>query len=72
MNVTIIEDESLSVEHLQRMLQRVDANIIVDAAYDSVKESVEAFKKGISSDLLFVDIHLADGLSFEAIFLSFR
>lgn len=65
MNAIIIEDEKLSAEHLTTLLQRIDPDIRVVATFDSVKKSVEAFKKGITADVLFADIHLADGLSFD-------
>lgn len=65
MDVIIIEDEKLSAEHLSDMLLKVDSSIKVLAVYDSVKKTVQAFKSGIGANLLFVDIHLADGLSFE-------
>ena len=65
MKAIIIEDEKLSAEHLVTLLNRVDASIEIVATFDSVKKSVEEFKKGIKADLLFVDIHLADGLSFD-------
>ena len=65
MNAIIIEDEKLSAEHLSNLLKRIDTSIKVIANYDSVKKSVEAFQKGIKADVVFVDVHLADGLSFE-------
>jgi DNA-binding LytR/AlgR family response regulator len=65
MNAIIIEDEKLSAEHLGHLLKRIDVNIQVLANYDSVKKSVAAFEKGVKADVLFVDVHLADGLSFE-------
>lgn len=65
MNVIILEDEKLSAEHLTMMLHRIDKNIVVTHIFDTVKASVEAFHQGLKADLLFVDIHLADGLSFE-------
>ncbi len=65
MNVIIIEDESLSAELLQRMLKKIDSSIRVLTVLDSVKKSVEAFKNGVDADLIFLDIHLADGLGFE-------
>jgi DNA-binding LytR/AlgR family response regulator len=65
MNAIIIEDEKLSAEHLVNLLKRIDTSIDVIATYDSVKKSVEAFQKGVKADVVFVDVHLADGLSFE-------
>lgn len=65
MKVIIIEDEQLSAEHLANLLKKADSNIEVTAVFDSVRRTVEAINKGAAPDLLFVDIHLADGLSFE-------
>lgn len=65
MKVIIIEDEKLSADHLVTLIKKADPTISVIAKFDSVKKSVEEFKKGLKADLLFVDIHLADGLSFD-------
>jgi DNA-binding LytR/AlgR family response regulator len=65
MNAIIIEDEKLSAEHLSNLLKRIDSAIEVIATFDSVKKSVDAFQRGIKADVLFVDVHLADGLSFD-------
>ena len=65
MKAIIIEDEKLSAEHLILLLKKIDASIEIIATYDSVKKSIEAFNKGVKADVLFVDIHLADGLSFD-------
>ena len=65
MKVVIIEDEKLSAEHLTLMLQRVDSNIEIVGYFDTVKGTLAAFKTEIQTDLIFMDIHLADGNSFE-------
>ncbi|MFI5151589.1 MAG: LytR/AlgR family response regulator transcription factor [Bacteroidia bacterium] len=65
MNVIIIEDEKLTADHLNTMLHKLDTSIRVVAVYDSVRSTVEAFKKGMTADLLFMDIHLADGSGFD-------
>lgn len=65
MKVIIIEDERLSAEHLTRLLGRIDHTIEVIGYYDSVKRSITELKKQTPCDLLFVDIHLGDGISFE-------
>ena len=65
MKVIIIEDEMLSAEHLELLLKRIDSEISIIGIFDSVKKSITEFEKGLKADLLFVDIHLADGLSFE-------
>ena len=65
MKAVIIEDEKLSAEYLAGLLNRVDDSIEIIATFDSVKRSVEEFRNGLKADLLFMDIHLADGISFE-------
>lgn len=65
MNVVIVEDEKLSADHLTLLLHKIDDNIQVIKYLDTVKATVQAFKEGLQADLLFLDIHLADGNSFE-------
>ncbi len=65
MKVIIVEDERLSAEHLSLLLQKVDSTIKVIGQFDTVKGTIAAFKSGMSADLIFMDIHLADGNSFE-------
>jgi len=65
MKVVIIEDENLSAEHLSLLLNKIDKSIEVVKYIDSVKGAINFFKEGISLDLIFLDIHLADGNSFE-------
>lgn len=71
MKAIIIEDEVLSATHLKRLLQRIDPGIEILGVFDSVKTSVDYLKQGVSADLIFLDIHLSDGLSFE-IFQDFQ
>ena len=65
MNVIIIEDEHLSAEHLSTLLKKIDKNIEIIGTSDSVKKSIKLLSETSNVDLLFVDIHLADGLSFD-------
>ena len=65
MKIVIIEDENLSAEHLTNLLQKIDLSIAVVNYFDTVSASVAAFNEGLSADLIFMDIHLADGNSFE-------
>jgi DNA-binding LytR/AlgR family response regulator len=65
MKVAIVEDEKLSAEHLALLLQRIDSSIEVVRYLDTVKGTVKALQEGMEVDLLFLDIHLADGNSFE-------
>jgi two-component system response regulator LytT len=63
MNVIIIEDEKPSARRLQRMLQRLDVNVSI--MLNSVEESIVWFSNNPHPDLIFLDIQLSDGLSFE-------
>ncbi len=65
MNVIIIEDEILNTEHLTILLKKIDKTIEVISTVDSVKKSIQLLSEKPNVDLLFVDIHLADGISFD-------
>ncbi len=65
MKVIIVEDEKPSAEHLANMLQRLDKSIEVVQYFDTVVAIVQAFQMGLEADLLFLDIHLADGNGFD-------
>ena len=65
MRVVIIEDESLAAEKLQRLLNKVDSNIEVLQILESVEESINWFSQNKIPDLIFMDIQLDDGISFE-------
>jgi two-component system, LytTR family, response regulator len=63
MKVLIIEDEKPAARRLQRMLQRQE--VAVDEMLHSVEEALQWFKNNEHPDLIFLDIQLSDGLSFE-------
>ncbi len=63
MNVIIIEDEKPSARRLQRMLGTLE--IETNTMLHSVEEAIAWFKKNTHPDLIFLDIQLSDGLSFE-------
>lgn len=63
MNVIIIEDEKPAARLLQRKLQKMD--IKADTMLHSVEEAVGWFSNNEHPDLIFLDIQLSDGLSFE-------
>ena len=66
MNVVIVEDEQLAVERLEQLLKGIDPTIQVLSSIDTVKEAAEFLSTHIDSiDLVFLDIQLADGKSFE-------
>jgi len=63
MRVIIIEDEKPSARRLQRLLSAIDIN--AEVMLHSVEESIEWFQNNAHPDLIFLDIQLSDGLSFE-------
>ncbi len=65
MNVLIIEDEHLTAERISSLLVGIDPAIKVLAILDSVRSAVRWFTSHESPDLVFMDIQLADGLSFD-------
>jgi len=63
MTTLIIEDEKPAARLLQRKLEKLD--IAVETMLHSVEESVHWFTNNQHPDLIFLDIQLSDGLSFE-------
>lgn len=64
MKVIIIEDEALASERLKKMIHTFDKSIEVVAQLESVEESIEWFQNNPHPELIFLDIHLEDDLSF--------
>lgn len=65
MKILIIEDEMLAAQALQKILGEVSPGIEVLGVIETVEESIEWFGNNDMPDLLFMDIHLADGSSFS-------
>ncbi len=66
MKVVIIEDEQIAIRQLQRLLSRGDPSIEVIQTLQSVRAAVEWLNaNGDRIDLIFLDIQLTDGLSFQ-------
>lgn len=65
MKVVIIEDEKPAAEKLRKALLKADTNIAVEAVLDSIQSASAWFKSHEIPDLLFMDIELSDGLSFQ-------
>jgi len=63
--VVIVEDELLTAEDLAEMLLKLPEGIEVVKLLTSVSEAVTYFKQNNSPDLIFCDIQLGDGFSFE-------
>ncbi|WP_247237497.1 LytTR family DNA-binding domain-containing protein [Telluribacter sp. SYSU D00476] len=72
MNVVILEDERLTAQRLESLLKKYDSTIKVVATLPSVEKAVDWFRQQESDqsapvDLVFMDIHLQDGLAFRVI-----
>ncbi|MEM9686935.1 MAG: LytTR family DNA-binding domain-containing protein [Bacteroidota bacterium] len=63
MNVIIIEDERPSARRLTRMLAKL--GVTVNHMLHSVEEALQWFQNHSHPDLIFLDIQLSDGLSFD-------
>ncbi len=65
MTSLIIEDESIAAQQLQRLLLDADPAMTLLPVLQSIEESVEFFQQHPAPDLVFMDIHLADGSAFR-------
>ena len=65
MKVIIIEDETPAANRLTKLLHTINDDIEVIKRLDSVASAVSCFETAPNVDLIFMDIQLADGLSFD-------
>lgn len=65
MNALIIEDELIAAQALQRLIAEATPQVEVTGILQSVEETVEYFSQSNRVELVFMDIHLADGLAFH-------
>ena len=65
MRIVIIEDEQLASEKLERYLLKYDASITIAATITSILDAVNWLEMNADYDVVFMDIQLTDGLSFE-------
>ena len=64
MKVIIVEDEKFARENLIQLITDIEPGIEIQGTFDSVEDSSEYLSEN-QPDLIFLDIHLADGLSFS-------
>lgn len=64
-SIVIIEDEKPAIEKLKHLLASTGESISVVKILGSVEESVNWLTDNPSPDLIFMDIQLSDGISFE-------
>src|SRR3954471_15694620 len=67
MKVVIVEDEIPAVEKLRQTLLELPFSIEIIKELASLKEALPWFQNNPLPDLIFMDIELSDGLSFELI-----
>ena len=65
MKVVLVEDEIAASENLSYLLETIDPSIEILTVLDSVAAGISYFSEHNEADLVFMDIHLADGISFE-------
>lgn len=65
MQILIIEDELRAASQLQKLLNKSSLDFQLLDVIDTVEDAVLWFKKNTTPELVFMDIQLADGLSFE-------
>ena len=65
MKAVIIEDEHVAAQNLQRLVSQLADDIQVIAVLQSVEESIEWLSLNSAPDVVFMDIHLADGSAFS-------
>lgn len=65
MKVLIIEDEAPAFRRLQKILEESDPQVEIVEVIDSVEEAIKWFRNHEAPNLIFMDIQLNDGISFE-------
>ena len=67
MKIVLIEDEGIALRKLKKVITEIDPDIVIVAELESVYDAINWFRLHNSSeiDLIFSDIQLSDGLSFE-------
>lgn len=64
MKTIIIEDENVAAQALESLIREINPEMEVVTVLQTIEESVEWFEENAMPDLVFMDIHLADGSSF--------
>ncbi len=65
MKVLIIEDEAPAFRRLQTVLEELNPSIQIIDVLDTVADSIKWFENHNPPDLIFMDIQLSDGISFD-------
>lgn len=65
MKILIVEDEARAASQLQGLLQEIGFTYELLEQLDTVEDTIAWFRQEPEPDLVFMDIQLADGISFE-------
>ncbi len=65
MKAIVVEDEQLAAERLIELVKSIDATIEIVEQFDTIADTVHYLKTESAPDIIFLDIQLADGRSFE-------
>lgn len=65
MKTLIIEDEKAALRNLKAVINEVSAGLEIIGETDSIVDTIEWFQTHPMPELVFMDIHLADGSAFE-------
>lgn len=65
MNILIIEDEKAAIRNLKTIIKETGYDFNIIGETDSITDTVNWLKEHQMPDLIFMDIHLADGSAFE-------
>jgi Response regulator of the LytR/AlgR family len=65
MKVLIVEDETTAFEYLVNLINKVDPSIEVTGNTDSISQTINWLNSNPLPDIIFMDIHLSDGLAFS-------
>jgi DNA-binding LytR/AlgR family response regulator len=64
MNVLIVEDEPQAAQRLETLVKSIEPSVTIVNKIDTVKRAVQWLQNNPAPDLIFMDIQLADGISF--------
>ena len=65
MKAVIIEDEKLAADLLRNLISQLDEDIEIVTTLQTVEDSIDWLENNQHPNIMFVDIHLADGSSFS-------
>ncbi|MEA3460231.1 MAG: response regulator, partial [Bacteroidota bacterium] len=65
MKAIILEDENRAANHLKRLIGRVVSDMDIIESFETVREAIAYLEQDPALDLIFSDVQLADGTSFE-------